>query len=110
MSENQTPNNPQSGPDKDDLLNELREMGQQLETAFRTAIESDRAKQLQKDITGGVRELTSQLKTAVKTVQTDPRFQQVEERGRQAVTQARDSKVVQDIQETVITGLAQLNE
>ena len=112
MSENKNPNNPQSGQDKDsaDLLNELREMGQQLEAAFRAAVESDRAKQLQKDIAGGVRELTSQLKTAVKTVQTDPRFQQAEERGRQAVQQARESKVVQDIQETVITGLAQLNE
>ncbi len=47
MSESQTPNtNPQSGPDKDssDLLVELREMGQQLEAAFRAAIESDRAK------------------------------------------------------------------
>jgi hypothetical protein len=113
MSENQKPNtNPQSGPDKDstDLMNELREMGQQLEAAFRAAIESDRAKQLQKDLAGGVRELTSQLKTAVKTVQTDPRVQQAEERGRQAVQQARESKVVQDIQETVINGLAQLND
>jgi hypothetical protein len=113
MSENQKPNtNPQSGPDKDstDLMNELREMGQQLEAAFRAAIESDRAKQLQKDLAGGVRELTSQLKTAVKTVQTDPRVQQAEERGRQAVQQARESKVVQDIQETVISGLAQLND
>jgi hypothetical protein len=113
MSENQKPNtNPQSGQDKDsaDLMNELREMGQQLEAAFRAAIESDRAKQLQKDLAGGVRELTSQLKTAVKTVQTDPRVQQAEERGRQAVQQARESKVVQDIQETVISGLAQLND
>ena len=113
MSENQTPNtNPQSGQDKDssDLLNELREMGQQLEAAFRAAIQSDRAKQLQKDLSGGVRELTAQLKTAAKTVQSDPRVQQAEERGRQAVQQARESKVVQDIQETIVSGIAQLNE
>src|SRR3954451_10647527 len=112
MSEN-TPNaNQQSGNNKDsgDLLNELREMGQQLETAFRTAIQSDRAKQLQKDLAGGVREITEQLKTAAKTVQNDTRFQQAEERGRQAVAQARESKVVQDIQETLVSGIAQLNE
>ena len=112
MSEN-TPNaSQQPGNDKDsgDLLNELREMGQQLETAFRAAIQSDRAKQLQKDLAGGVREITEQLKTAAKTVQNDTRFQQAEERGRQAVAQARESKVVQDIQETLVTGLAQLNE
>src|SRR5262245_45003558 len=113
MSENQNPNpNPQSGQDKDssDLMRELREMGQQLEAAFRAAVQSDRAKQLRKDIAGGGRELTSQVKTAVKTVQSDPRVQQAEERGRQAVSQARESKVVQDIQETVVSGLAQLNE
>ena len=112
MSEN-TPNaNQQPGNNKDsgDLLDELREMGQQLETAFRAAIQSDRAKQLQKDLAGGVREITEQLKTAAKTVQNDTRFQQAEERGRQAVAQARESKVVQDIQETLVTGIAQLNE
>jgi hypothetical protein len=110
MSEN-TPNQ-QPGQDKDsgDLLTELREMGQQLEAAFRAAIQSDRAKQLQKDLAGGVREITEQLKTAAKTVQTDTRFQQAEERGRQAVAQARESKVVQDIQETLINGISQLNE
>ena len=112
MSEN-TPNaGQQPGHDKDsgDLLNELREMGQQLESAFRAAVQSDRAKQLQKDLAGGVREITEQLKTAAKTVQNDTRFQQAEERGRQAVAQARESKVVQDIQETLVTGIAQLNE
>jgi BMFP domain-containing protein YqiC len=112
MSENSSPNtNPRPGQDKDssDLLKELREMGQQLETAFRTAIESERAKQLQQDIVGGVRELATQVQSAVKSMQDNPRVQQAEQRGRQAVEQARESKVVQDIQETIVSGLAQLN-
>lgn len=110
MSENTSPNNnPQSGPDSSDLMKELREMGQQLETAFRTAVQSERAKQLQQDIVGGVRELAGQVQSAVKTMQADPRVQQAEQRGRQAVEQARESKVVQDIQETIVSGLAQLN-
>ena len=110
MTENPNPNtNPQPGPDSSDLLKELREMGQQLETAFRTAVQSERAKQLQQDIVGGVRELATQVQSAVKTLQDDPRVQQAEQRGRQAVEQARESKVVQDIQETIVSGLAQLN-
>ena len=112
MSEN-TPNagqQPDHDKDSGDLLSELREMGQQLEMAFRAAIQSERAKQLQKDLAGGVHEITEQLKTAAKTVQNDTRFQKAEERGRQAVAQARESKVVQDIQETLVTGIAQLNE
>lgn len=110
MSEN-TPNT-NSGPGQDassELIKELREMGQQLETAFRTAIESDRAKQLQQDIVGGVRELAQQVQSAVKSLQDNPRVQQAEERGRQALEQARDSKVVQEVQETIVSGLGQLN-
>ena len=117
MSEN-TPNNTgpqqQPGAGKDDLVAELREMGQQLEAAFRAAIESDRAKQLQHDLASGVRELSAQVKTAVKSVQANPRIQQAEERGKQvvsqAVSQAQQSKVVHDIQETMVRGIAQLND
>ena len=57
MSENQN-TNPQPDKDSADLMKELREMGQQLEAAFRAAIESDRAKQLQKDIAQSVTGIT----------------------------------------------------
>jgi len=56
-----------------------------------------------------VRELTGQVQSAVKSIQIDPRFKQAEERGKQAFEQARESKVVQDIQETIVNGLTQLN-
>jgi heparin binding hemagglutinin HbhA len=93
-----------------DLTTELREMGQQLEAAFRAAIESDRAKQLQRDLVGGVRELSGQIQTTLHSLQSNPRVQQAEERGRQVLSQARESKVVQDLQETIVSGIAQLND
>ena len=110
MNENTPNNQPGQGSGKDDLVGELREMGQQLEAAFRAAIESERAKQLQRDLANGVRELSEQVKTAVKTIQSDPRVQQAEERGKQVVSQARQSKVAQDLQETIVSGITQLNE
>ena len=110
MSEHTPSNQPGQGPGKDDLVGELREMGQQLEAAFRAAIESDRAKQLQRDLASGVHELSEQVKTAVKSLQSDPRVQQAEERGKQVVSQARQSKVAQDLQETIVSGIAQLNQ
>ena len=93
-----------------DLSAELREMGQQLEAALRAALESERAKQLQRDLAGGVRELSHQLQAAVKTLQTNPRVQQAEERGRQAVSQAKQSKFVQEMQDTITSGFAQFND
>jgi hypothetical protein len=114
MSENsgQTPGGPTPGSHKEtpDIVGELREMGQQLEAVFRAAVESDRTKQLQRDLAGGFRELTHQVQSALKSVQENPRVQQAEERGREVFSQAQQSKVVQDVQETVITGIAQLNE
>jgi len=93
-----------------DLTTELREMGQQLEAAFRAAIESERARQLQRDLVGGVRELSGQIQTTLRSLQSSPRVQQAEERGRQVLSQARESKVVQDLQETIVSGIAQLND
>ena len=99
-----------SPKDTADLVDELREMGQQLEAVFRAAIESERTKQLQRDLAGGVREITAQVQTALKSLQTNPRVQQAEERGRDVVNQAQQSKFVQDVQETVVNGLSQLND
>ena len=93
-----------------DLAGELREMGQQLEAAFRAALESDRTKQLQRDLASGMREVSHQIQSALKSVQANPRVQQAEERGRQMLSQARESKVAHDLQETIVGGIAQLND
>jgi hypothetical protein len=119
MNEDTTPRNEQQHEEPggasprggaSDLSNELREMGQQLEAAFRAALESERAKQLQRDLAGGMRELSTQIQSALKSLQSNPRVQQAEERGRQVFTQARESKVAQDLQDTIVGGIAQLND
>lgn len=114
MSEETTRNTgaPQNDPNKEtpDLAHELREMGQQLEAAFKAAIESERAKQLQRDLAGGANELAAQIRTALQSLQSNPKVQQASERGRQAFDQAQQSKVAHDLQETIVTGIAQLND
>lgn len=110
MSES-TPTPGGAGPNKEtpDFATELRELGQQFEAVFRAAIESERAKQLQRDLSNGVRELTSQVQETLKNLQDDPRVIRAEERGRELLQQAQESKVVQELQETLVTGIAQLN-
>jgi hypothetical protein len=107
MSED--PNRPTSERETPDLTEELRDLGQQIERAFRAVVESERAKQLQKDVASGVREVTTQLRSAVDSLQKDPRVQQAENRGREAFTNVKDSKIGQDIQDAFVTGLASLN-
>jgi hypothetical protein len=115
MSDDTTPRNDQAEGEPSrggaaDLAGELREMAHQLEAAFRAALESERTKQLQRDLAGGMRELNSQIQSALKSLQTNPRVQQAEERGRQVLNQARESKVAHDLQETIVGGIAQLND
>ncbi|MEN9936365.1 MAG: hypothetical protein RLZZ387_2944 [Chloroflexota bacterium] len=107
MSEDPT----RTTPDRDtpDLKEELREMGQQLERAFRAVVESERTKQLQRDVATGVREVTSQLRSAIDSMQQDPRVQQAETRGREAVSNIRETKLAHDLQDTFVTGLSSLN-
>jgi len=109
---NQNPNQSQDDDTRNaasDLASELREMGQQLEAAFRAAIESEQAKQLQRDLVGGVHEMSTQIKATLQSLQSNPRIQQAEERGRQMFAQARESKAVHDLQETIVNGIAHLN-
>jgi len=93
-----------------DLGRELRETAQQLEAAFHAAMESERTKQLQRDLAGGMRELSGQIQSALKSLQTNPHVQQAEERGRQVLGQARESKIAHDLQETIVSGIVQLND
>ncbi len=95
--------------DTPDLVNELREMGQQLESMFRAFVESERGKQLQRDLAGGVQEISKQMQIALRSAQSDPRFQKAEERGRQVLSQAQQSKLVNDVQEALVNGFTQLN-
>ncbi|MCS6881387.1 MAG: hypothetical protein RMK84_10465 [Oscillochloridaceae bacterium] len=93
-----------------DLANELRELGHQIEQAIRSTLESDRARQLQSDISAGLREIGAQLQNAMRAIQENPQVKELVQRGEQAVSQAQQSKVAQDFQETLARGVAMLNE
>jgi len=109
MSQPENQNNQPQHP-HGDLGNELRELGQQLEAAVRSAIQSDKAKQVQQDVASGMKEIGTQLQAAFKAIQENPRVQHLVERGEQALGQAQQSKAAQDFQETLARGIAQLND
>lgn len=99
---------PQEG-DAPDLGAAFRELGERLEAAFHATVTSDRVKQARRDLESGVRELASQVNRTIDTLQGDPRVQQAEERGRQAVRQAQQSDVVQTLQEALASGIKTIN-
>lgn len=110
MSQPEDTNSNQSQPHQADLGNELRELGQQIEQAVRSALESERAHQLQKDIMLGMREIGVQVQSALKAIQEDDRVRNLAERGQQAISQAQQSQSAKDFQEALTRGISQLND
>lgn len=93
-----------------DLGFELRELGQQLEQAFRGVIENERTKTLQRDIIAGIRELGHQMQEGLGALKENPRVQHLAERGQQAVNQAQESPVAREFQNALARGIAGLRE
>jgi hypothetical protein len=106
-SENQHQDHDMPQPD---LAAELRELGDQLQEAARSALNSDPAKTIQRDISVGMNEIVKQIQTALKSVQTNPNMQNLTERGQHAVSQVQESQVVRDFQESLLQGVSKLNE
>jgi heparin binding hemagglutinin HbhA len=112
MSEQQ---NPQAGDPSDqgqakpDLFDELKNLGNQLENLFSSAVNSDKARALQQQFAQGVREIGTQVQAAVKNVQDNPKVHEFEERGRQALKEARESQLADKLQDAVVNGLQQIN-
>jgi len=102
---------PEQQPDQSpDLGAELLELGQRIETALRSALESERARQVQHELLSGLRTLGEQVQTAVKTIAEHPRVHELAERGQQTLHQLQQSQAAQELQQTLARGIAQLNE
>ncbi|MGQ9613964.1 MAG: hypothetical protein ACUVSL_10950 [Chloroflexus sp.] len=102
---------PEQKPDQTpDLAAELHELGQQIEAALRSALESERARQLQQELLNGLRAVNEQVQTATKMIAENPRVQELAERGQQALHQLQQSQATHDLQQTLARGIAQLNE
>jgi DNA replication protein DnaD len=94
---------------QNDLASELRELGQQLENSVRSALQSEKARQIQHDVAIGMQEIGSQVQSALKSIQENPKIQQLIDRGEQTLSQAQQSHLAQDFQESLARGISQLN-
>ncbi len=97
-------------PQHGDLTEELRGLGQQLEMAFRGVIESEQAKNLQRDLLAGLREIGNQMQSGLNSLKDDPRVQNLTERGQQVVNQAQESPPAREFQDVLARGAAFLKE
>lgn len=100
----------QQSQQQSDLGNELRELGQQLEQAFRGVFENERAKTLQRDFIAGIREIGNQMQEGLSTLKDNPHVQNLAERGQQAVNQAQETPPAKEFQRALTRGVSLMKE
>ena len=101
MSEEQKPTG--------DVLDELKLLGQQLGSAVKSLWESEESHNLRKEISEGLNEAVREMDKAVKSVQESDAAKEFSEQVRGTVDKARESDVVGQIQQGLISGLRDLN-
>jgi len=101
MSEEQKPTG--------DVVDELKLFGQQLGTAVKSLWDSDESRNLRKEISEGLSEAVREMDKAVKTVQDSDAAKEFSQQVRGTVDKARESDVVDKIQQGLVAGLRDLN-
>jgi heparin binding hemagglutinin HbhA len=93
-----------------EILDELEALGQQLVTAVKSLWESEDSRKLRQEIGEGFAELGRQIDTAVKSAQDSEAVQQFEEQVKVTVDKARESDIAGKLEQSLATGLRELNE
>ena len=101
MSEEQKPTS--------DVLDELRLFGQQLGSAVKSLWDSDESRNLRKEISDGLAEAVQEMDKAVKDVRESDAAKDFGQQVRGTVDKARESDIVGQIQQGLVTGLRDLN-
>jgi S-methylmethionine-dependent homocysteine/selenocysteine methylase len=91
------------------LVAELYALGSQLTAAVKSLWESEDSRRLRDEIGEGFMELGRQLDSAVKSAQDSETAKQFSEQVKDAVDKARDSEIVEQLEEGLVTGLRELN-
>lgn len=94
---------------KSNLVQELQVLGQELSAAVKSLWESEESRRLREEIGAGFVELGHQLDSAVKAAQESEATRQFQGQIKETVEKARESDLVDKIEEGLVSGLRELN-
>lgn len=93
-----------------DLGEELRGLGSRIESAIRTAVESDRARHLRDELVENTRDFGQRVESLLTRVVEDERVRTLTERGQQTIERVSESEPVQELQHHLAEGINLLNQ
>lgn len=100
---------PEEQPGDGQVLEELQNLGQQLATAVRSLWESEESRKLRQQIGDGVVRLGQQIESAVESAQDSDAVRKLGSQAKESVDRARESDVVSRLEQSLISGLQELN-
>jgi len=92
-----------------EIRGELESLGEQLVAAFKAAWSSTESRKLRQEIGDGFVQFGHRMDEAVKSAQDSQAAKEFKEQVKETVDKARESDVAGKVQQTMVTGLRQLN-
>jgi len=92
-----------------EIVDELKELGRQLQALIRTAAQSDTTKELEQEISKGIHEVSHQVDTALKQVRDTRAAKDLGTQVQKVVESPQVAEVAQEIRTGLVRGLQELN-
>ena len=99
---------PTTNQERSELMAELQQLGQQLESTFKAFVAGP-GQTIRREVTEAFQELGTQVQRAVAAVQEKPQTAELEQKARRALHQATEKPFVREVEETLVTGVQQIN-
>lgn len=94
--------------ERNELVGELQQLGQQLETTFRAFVAGP-GQTIKREVSEAFQELGTQVQRAVSVIQQRPEAAGLEQKARRALQQASEKPIVREVEDTLVSGVQQIN-
>ncbi len=95
---------------RNEIVDELKELGNQLQALMRTAATSERSKELQQEITKGVQEITRQVEIATRQARESQTAKELGAQAQKVMQSPQMDRAVQEVRVGLLRGLQELND
>jgi hypothetical protein len=94
--------------ERNELVTELQQLGQQLESTFRAFVAGP-GQTIKREVSDALQEMGTQVQRAVSAIQARPETAGIEQKARRAIQQVGEKPIVREVEETLVSGVQQIN-
>lgn len=104
------PSEPKPSASTQEVVEELKQLGQQIGRALKAAWESPERQELEQEVREGLRTLGEQVDEALRAAREHLEAEGIPEQAQKVLASVEKTPVVQEVREALLTGLRALNQ